>query len=697
METNALPRPATQAFLGTAPAGRWDRRLATAFILLSFAGLIAIAPFARLDLPPLPSFVPAYESALWICDVITAVLLLGQFHRSQSPSILVLSSGYLMSSFIIVPHVMAFPGVFASNGLLGGNSQTIGWLYVFWHSAFPLFVLAHSVTAKAEAAKGWRWPRPGLAIAGAVVLVLAWVVVAVALATHPSGLLPVISVNGGYSSMITTGVSPMMIAVAFLTLMVVWRNSRGTVLDVWLMVVMSGWICDVALSSVVSDSRFDLGWYAGRVFALASGAFLLGVLLLDLGRLYASLADALEESRAHNEALIRSREELMRVQRLEAVGKLTGGIAHDFNNMLTAIIGYLDMICRHPTDAARVVQMARHASNAADRGAQLIKQLLTFARKQNLRPQVLSPNDLVLELRGMAHKALNESIALSLDLAEDIDWVCVDAAEFQACILNLVGNARDAMPDGGTLGIRTRNVAFDAPSEAPGVAPGRYVLLAVSDTGHGMEEATLVHVFEPFFTTKDIGKGTGLGLSQVHGFAHSAQGFVEIVSAPEEGTTVSVYLPQSLALPTAEFVRAPPRFDARKQRVLVVEDDPDVMNTAAECLRDCGFEVLTAADGDEALAILKSARRVDILFSDIAMPGSLTGVQLARQGVEIWPKLKVLLTSGYAGTLLEDRGFDEDWPLLSKPYHRDDLLRRFEALAGSGERAPSGDQTGSAV
>jgi signal transduction histidine kinase/ActR/RegA family two-component response regulator len=690
METSALPRPASQAFLGTAPAGRWDLRLATIFIVLSFAGLIVIAPFARLDLAPLPAFVPAYESALWICDLIAAVLLLGQFHRSQSPSILVLSSGYLMSSFIIVPHIMAFPGVFASKGLLGGNGQTIGWLYVFWHTSFPLFVLAHSLTAKAEAAKGWRWTRPGLAIAAAVVLLLAWVALATALATHPAGLLPVISINGNYSSMVTSGVSPVMIAVTLAALIVLWRNSRGTVLDVWLMVVMSAWVCDIVLSSIVSDTRFDLGWYAGRVFALASGAFLLGVLLLDLGRLYGSLADALEEAHAHNEALVRSREELMRAQRLEAVGKLTGGIAHDFNNMLTAIIGYLDMICRHPTDAARVVQMARHASNAADRGAQLIKQLLTFARKQNLRPQVLNPNDLLQELRSLAQKALNESVDLSLDLAEDLDCVCVDAAEFQACILNLVGNARDAMPGGGTLRISTRNVAFDIPSEARGIQPGRYVLLAVSDTGHGMDEATLAHVFEPFFTTKDIGKGTGLGLSQVHGFAHSAQGFVEIASAPEEGTTVSVYLPRSLAPAAAESVRAPPRFDARKKRVLVVEDDPDVMNTTAECLRDCGFEVLTAVNGDEALAILHSARRVDILFSDIAMPGSLSGVQLARQGLAIWPKLKVLLTSGYAGTLLEDRGFAEDWPLLSKPYHRDDLLRLLETLTGDTERLPSG-------
>ncbi len=259
METSQKPRPATQAFLGTAPAGPWDRRLGTAFVILSFLVLGAIAPFARLPMSPMPAFVPAYESALWICDLLTAVLLLGQFNRSQSPSILVLSCGYLLSSFIIVPHILAFPAVFAPKGLLGGTNQTVAWLYVFWHICFPLFVLAYSVTAKLEVRKGWRWSRPGLAICTAIVLVLALVAVFTKLSLHPDGLLPVISVDGHYSRMVTSGVSPAILCVIILTLGVLWRNSRGSVLDVWLMVVLSAWIGDVALSVVVSDTRFELG------------------------------------------------------------------------------------------------------------------------------------------------------------------------------------------------------------------------------------------------------------------------------------------------------------------------------------------------------------------------------------------------------------------------------------------------------
>ena len=678
METSQQPRPATQAFLGTAPAGRWDRRLGVAFVVLSFLVLATVAPFARTHLAAVPAFVPAYESALWICDLLTAVLLLGQFNRSQAPSILLLACGYLLSSFIIVPHILAFPAVFAPQGLLGGTNQTVAWLYVFWHISFPLFVLAYSVTARMEVRKGWRWSRPGLAICIALVLLLAVVAVFTRLALYPDGILPTISVSGHYSLMVATGVSPAILCVIIFTLAVLWRNSRGSVLDVWLMVVLSAWIGDVTLSVVVSDTRFDFGWYAERVLALCAGAFLLGVLLLDLSRLYARLADALEASQAYNEELLRSREELMRVQRLEAVGQLTGGIAHDFNNILTAVIGYLEMIARRPTESERVVQLARHASSAAERGAQLIKQLLTFARKQNLRPDVISPNDLVIELRVLAQRALNESIRLTLDLAPDLDRVRVDVAEFQACLLNLVSNARDAMPDGGVLTVSTRNLEVEAPPER--AAKGAYVVVTVSDTGQGMDDSTIARVFEPFFTTKGVGKGTGLGLSQVHGFAHSAGGFVQIASEPDHGTAVSIFLPQSLAAPPAAQPSAAPVINADRKTILVVEDDVAVMDATAESLRDYGFEVLTAKDGDEALAMPKGGCAVDILFSDIAMPGSLNGDALAHEALAARPGLKVLLTSGYAGPMLEDRGLTADLPILAKPYHRDDLLLRLQSL-----------------
>ncbi|HEY4029239.1 MAG TPA: ATP-binding protein, partial [Caulobacteraceae bacterium] len=471
---------------------------------------------------------------------------------------------------------------------------------------------------------------------------------------------------------------PLMVAVAVAALASIWLGRRGSVLDVWLTAVMSAWICDTSLSALVSNTRFDLAWYAGRVYTLMAGAFLLGVLLLDLSRLYGRLADALDDARAQNEALMRSREELTRAQRMEAVGQLTGGIAHDFNNILTAVTGCLDMIGRKPDEPDRVRRLSQNAATAAERGAQLVRQLLTFSRRQNLKPQVLDANDLLLEMATLARKALGDTAALKLDLGEPLDRICVDASELQAAILNLLSNARDAMPGGGTATIRTRN-------QGAGPKGGPYVAVSVEDTGEGMDPATLARVFEPFFTTKEVGRGTGLGLSQVYGFAESAGGFVDIDSAPGEGSAVTLYLPRTLQ-PLAEAAPAlPPAPRGQRQRILLVEDDEDVIGATAETLRDAGFEVATAATAAQALAVLGSDARVDLLFTDVAMPGGLDGVALAEAGLQARPELKVLLTSGYSETLLRERGRLHDLPILAKPYHRDELVRRLQALLRSAE------------
>ncbi len=639
--------------------------------VLSFLGFIAIAPFARAHLAPVPEFVPAYESALWVCNLATALLLLGQFYRSRSPSLLVLSTGYLMSTLIIPPHLMAFPGLFAPQGLLGGAGQTIAWLYVMWHIGFPLFVLAYSLVARFEVRRGWTVRQPGWAIFGAVAAALAYVALSVWVALHPT-FLPVITVNGEYGRMLTSGVAPVMVAVAFAALASIWLGGRGSVLDVWLTAVMSAWICDTSLSSLLSNTRFDAAWYAGRFYTLLAGAFLFGVLLMDLSRLYGRLADALRDAEAQNAALVRSREELTRAQRMEAVGQLTGGIAHDFNNILTAVTGCLETIARKPDDAALVRRLARNAASAADRGAQLVRQLLTFSRRQNLNPQVLEANDLLLEMATLARKVLGDTVVLKLDLGEALARIHIDAGEFQAAMLNLLSNARDAMPGGGIVTIRTRNLAT-------GAKDGPFVVVSVDDTGEGMDAATLARVFEPFFTTKEVGRGTGLGLSQVYGFAESAGGFVDIQSEPGEGASVSLHLPRTL-LPIAKAPpRPPPAAPLRERlRILVVEDDGDVIRATAETLEDAGFDVVTASTGAEALAVLKGDAIVDILFTDVMMPGGLDGVALAEAGLKARPDLKVLLTSGYSQALLRERL--HDLPILTKPYHRDELLLRLQDL-----------------
>jgi signal transduction histidine kinase/CheY-like chemotaxis protein len=679
MDDGLHPTTAQRAFLGSAPATKSHVLVAGSVCIISLATAVAVTPFSRVALPSLPGFVPAYESALWICDALTTALLLAHFNRSRSPSILVLASGYLMSTFIILPHIMAFPGVFAPAGLLHGNPQTVAWLYVFWQGLFPLFVLAYSSTAKIERRLAIHWSRPGAAIAAAVGLVLGLVGCAVWLSLHPVGLLPVIAAGGNYSRLLTSGVAPLLLFITASAMVVLLRNWRRTVLDVWLMAVLCSWFCNIAVSSLISNIRYDIGWYAGRVFALAAGAFLLIVLMLDLGRLYDQLENALDEAYARNEALVRSREELLRVQRLEAIGQLTGGIAHDFNNILTAVIGCLEMIDRRPTDTDRVLQFSRHAIAAADRGAQLIKQLLTFSRKQNLRPEVLEANTALLELRALASKALGERIDLSFDLEEPLDAICVDPAEFHACVLNLISNARDAMPEGGHLHIKTRNVEAQ-PGGQHDLAPGRYIVISVRDTGQGMDPATQARAFEPFFTTKEVGKGTGLGLSHVLGFAQSAGGAAEIVSEPGKGTTVCLWLPRSSAVASPSPGREPIDSGTRSARVLLVEDDPDVRATTADCLLDAGYQVITAADGDAALTIVQSSAAIDILLSDVAMPGKYNGLELAIEALKLHGDLKVLLISGYSGALLESRGDTSGFATLSKPYHREELLKRLDQL-----------------
>ena len=665
--------PTSQAFLGAAPAKRWDRRLAAIFAVLSFLGLALLAPFARTHLPAAPQFVPSYESALWVCDLATSVLLLAQFQRSRSPSLLVLSGGYLVSTLVIPPHLLAFPGLFAPRGLLGGDGQTIAWIYVLWHTGFALIVLAHSLVARAETRRGWKVNRPGWAIVVTLAAATAYVAGACWLAVHPAGL-PVISVNGQYGRMLTSGVAPFMVGSSIAALASILLARRGSVLDVWLTVVMSAWTCDVALSSVVSATRFDVGWYAGRVYALAAGAFLLGVLLLDLSRLYGRLADAVEDARAQNVALMRSREELTRSQRMEAIGQLTGGIAHDFNNILTAVTGCLEMIARRPDEPERVARLSKNAASAADRGAQLIRQLLTFSRRQNLKPQVIDANALLLEMATLARNVLGETVRLKLDLADTLDRICVDAGELQAAILNLLSNAHDAMPGGGTVIIRTRNAAESAHGEA-------HVVVSVIDTGEGMDAETLARVFEPFFTTKDVGKGAGLGLSQVYGFVESCGGSIDIQTDPGEGATVALHLPRTLQpLPVIEPLPRPLAPLTSARRILVVEDDGDVIGAAAETLKDAGFEVLTAATGAEALSLLSSETEVDLLFTDVMMPGGMDGVRLAEAGMQARPGLKVLLTSGYAETLARGQADLGGLPILAKPYRRDELLGRLQAL-----------------
>ena len=385
-------------------------------------------------------------------------------------------------------------------------------------------------------------------------------------------------------------------------------------------------------------------------------------------------------------------EALRQAQKMEAIGQLTGGVAHDFNNLLTVIVGGLDMILRRPEQGDRVKRLAEAAMGAARRGEQLTQQLLAFSRRQMLRPQTLDPNRLLLDFRSLAERAAAGTAELVFDLDPAVDPVRIDPAQFEAAVLNLIVNARDATEAAtapARIAVRSRNVALDAAAVGDkGVAPGSYVVVSVSDTGTGIAPETLRRVFEPFFTTKDVGKGTGLGLSQVYGFTRSAKGFVEIDSEVGVGTTISLCLPRSTDPAAAEVGAGtdgatPLGRAVAGETVLLVEDDEQVLGMAVESLEELHYRVIVARNAAEALAHLADRQRVDILFSDVVMPGGMNGSQLAVEAQRIRPGIKVLLTSGYVADLDEGQIIGHgDLPVLNKPYRRDELARSLRLVLG---------------
>jgi len=389
-------------------------------------------------------------------------------------------------------------------------------------------------------------------------------------------------------------------------------------------------------------------------------------------------------------------EALRQAQKMEAIGQLTGGVAHDFNNLLTVIVGGLDMMLRRPEQVDRVKRLAEAAMGAARRGEQLTQQLLAFSRRQMLRPQTLNPNRLLLDFKPLAERAAGGAVELTFDLDPALDPIRIDPAQFEAAVLNLVVNARDAMEDAdghARISVTSRNVHLGTSAVVDrGVPPGPYVVVSVTDTGSGIPPDKLQRVFEPFFTTKEVGKGTGLGLSQVYGFTRSAGGFARIDSEVDAGTTVSLFFPRS-SEPAGEEAGTGPaagiplRRAGEGETVLLVEDDEQVLVMATESLEELRYRVIIARNAAEALEHLRGVERIDILFSDVVMPGGMNGSQLAVEAQLLRPGIKVLLTSGYVANLDEGQVIGRgELPVLNKPYRRDELARSLRLVLGGSER-----------
>ena len=394
--------------------------------------------------------------------------------------------------------------------------------------------------------------------------------------------------------------------------------------------------------------------------------------------IFVGIISDLTERRATEDRLRRS-------QRMEAIGQLTGGIAHDFNNLLAIILGNLELMLEQPGLPLDARELAMEVTAAGERGAELVRRLLAFARKQQLEPRAINLNERLPETVQLLKRTLGEAVQIITHAASDLWDALADPTQVDDAVVNLAINARDAMPDGGVLIIETANVVLDEDyaQEHVDVAAGEYVMLAVSDSGTGMSPEVAARALEPFFTTKAAGRGTGLGLSQVYGFVKQSGGYVGIDSEPGRGTTVKLYLPRSS--PSALLAAAakrdqsglPPR---GTETILVVEDNPDVRRLVRRQLIELGYTVHGASHGPEALSMLQSDLSLDLMFTDVIMPEGITGYELARLAREIRPGLKVLFTSGYTAV---GAGDDNDnrscGPLLSKPYRKRDLAHFVRA------------------
>lgn len=413
---------------------------------------------------------------------------------------------------------------------------------------------------------------------------------------------------------------------------------------------------------------------------------------------YAKVTRDITEQHIASETLEKTKEQLYQAQKMEMVGHLTGGVAHDFNNLLQTIIGGLALVAKLVNDA-KVQLLIGTAQKAAARGAKLTRQLLAFSRQQALRPETLDINQVIGNFETLLRQAGGYGVQVHFDFGLTLWFTEIDATQFQSGLLNLIINARDAMPSGGSVTIQTRNVTLNkAQAEAlKDIEPGAYVMVSVSDTGQGMATDIISHAIEPFFTTKDVGKGSGLGLSQVYGFVRQSNGQMEIKSEVGLGTTIKLYLPKSSttvaltsvptdfiksAAPAAAEITLEPK-QTKIGTVLVVEDDPLVLMITVEAVKSLGYDVYSAPDAHKALTWLEKGIDIDVLFTDIVMPGGMNGIELAREVIKRKPHTKVLMVSGYSKEILAAKEGTENMALISKPYELADLALEFKKLKAS--------------
>src|SRR5262249_26131775 len=414
---------------------------------------------------------------------------------------------------------------------------------------------------------------------------------------------------------------------------------------------------------------------------------------IQLAQAYAALEEETRQRR-NAEAMVKRFQEIeatesqvRQAQKMEAIGQLTGGVAHDFNNILTVITGSIEILGDAVRDRADLTEITGLISSAAQRGADLTQYLLAFARRQPLQPRATDVNAMVIDAARLLRPTLGEQIEIESMLAHDAAPALIDPSQLSTALLNLALNSRDAMPDGGKLTLETKKVVLDENYAAMNseVKPGNYVMIAVSDTGKGIPGSVLDKVFEPFFTTKEVGKGSGLGLSMVYGFVKQSNGHIKIYSEEGHGTTVKLYLPQAGCVPDAPAAETGIAGGVHgDESILIVEDDALVREYVVTQVSRFGYRTLAAGNAAEALAIVDGPERIDLLFTDVIIPGGMNGRQLAMEALKRRAGLKVLYTSGYTENAIVHHGrLDAGVLLLPKPYLSSDLARMIRTALAS--------------
>ena len=677
-------------FLSTLPAGRRERQFALTVVLASALIFLAIAPFAKTPLVSVWAFIPMYEASLVVNDVITAVLLFGQFRILGSRALCVLASGYLFTASMTVAHALTFPGLFAATGLLGAGSQSTAWLYMFWHGGFPLFVIAYARLADTGYEPHGR-ARITVLSNLASVLVLAGGFTL--LATAGQDALPAIMQGHRYTPAMIVVVSSVW-ALSLLALGILWRRRPHAVLDLWLMVVMCAWLFDIALAAVLNAGRFDLGFYGGRLYGLLATSFVLLVLLLENGRLYARLVGAhaserqereraqraeaavaaanreLDQQNRSLEQTVRERSDrLLQSEKVAAMGSLLAGVAHELNNPLAVVLGQSHLLRESAPDSPIVARVGKVIA-AAERCSRIVRNFLALARQRPAERGEISLAQVVREaVELLAYQLRTGGVEVSLRLAEDLPVLWADGHQLHQVVVNIVANAYQAMRRSGLPRRLTITAGLDSVA--------RQVRLTIADTGPGIPADIRTRIFEPFFTTKPPGEGTGLGLSLCRGIVEEHGGTLTVESEPGQGAMFLITLPV-LAPPAGRGASpdadAPPPVGAAT--ILVVDDEPEIAALLVEALERDGHRAETAPNGAEALRALEQ-QQYDLVLSDTKMP-VLDGIEFYRELERRFPVVvqRVIFVTGDVLDA-EKRRFLEATgaPFLMKPFDLAEVRR----------------------